>query len=218
MNILTDNLPLSIMVSGKNLPIDSDFRASIAFETMMCSPDITDVEKPVGMLRLYLPRYANRFDTVTDGDCEEYKHLVAHIDEVVEQLLDFYKGGMPDKVARGGSGKRPERIYAYDFDAAYIFASFRQAYGIDLLDTPLHWWKFKALFYALPEETIIKKIMGYRAGKISSKMSTEEKSHLRKMKSMYALPKYLSLAEKEREDKLAEILMGDGDLSKLDIN
>lgn len=34
------------------------------------------------------------------------------------------------------------RDFDYEFDAPEIYASFRQLYGIDLMDEDLHWWQF----------------------------------------------------------------------------
>lgn len=33
----------------------------------------------------------------------------------------------------------------YEFDAPEIYSSFMQLYGIDLFETDMHWWKFRAL-------------------------------------------------------------------------
>lgn len=44
------------------------------------------------------------------------------------------------------AGDSTRRDYDYEFDAPEIFASFLMLYGIDLVSTSLHWWKFRALF------------------------------------------------------------------------
>ena len=52
--------------------------------------------------------------------------------------------------------------FDYQCDAGYIVAAFQQAYGIDLTRERVHWFRFRALFAALPEETLMAKIMSWR--------------------------------------------------------
>lgn len=87
----------------------------------------------------------------------------------------------------GGSG---EPLIDFDVDADYIYAAFMQAYGIDLIDTDLHWHKFLALLNALPSDTIMAQIMGIR-GYVGGDKSMNEK------KSRWALP--LKISDEERE-------------------
>lgn len=46
-------------------------------------------------------------------------------------------------------------------------AAFQQAYGIDLTREKVHWFRFRALFAALPEDTLIAKIMSWRTMDLS---------------------------------------------------
>ncbi len=65
-----------------------------------------------------------------------------------------------------GESKSDNSTRSFDFlqDAGYIYAAFRQAYGIDLHAERgrLHWHEFIALFSALPEDTRIAQIMAIR--------------------------------------------------------
>ena len=60
--------------------------------------------------------------------------------------------------------------------------------------------------------SIVTKTMGYRAAEISEDMPKEERKQLERMKELYALPR--PKEEIEAKDRLAEILMGDGDLAE----
>ena len=94
---------------------------------------------------------------------------------------------------------KQKQIYSYEFDAEYIYSSFMEQYKIDLNTSHMHWWKFKALFEGLNENTQIVKIMGYRAidlGKIKDK---EEKTRYKKLKKLYALPDMRTQEEKEAD-------------------
>lgn len=61
------------------------------------------------------------------------------------------------------------RAIDYVQDGEYIYASFMQAYGIDLTVTELHWWQFKALLTGLPKDSKMAEIIGYRTYKKSGK-------------------------------------------------
>ena len=60
-------------------------------------------------------------------------------------------------------------------------------------------YQFKALFYNLPESTIMAKVMGYRAKKITTTMSRDEIKFYKNMKKLYALKQNKTASEKEQD-------------------
>lgn len=82
-----------------------------------------------------------------------------------------------------------KKSYSLKHDAEYIFASFVQAYNMDLVEQQgkLHWFKFQALLNGLPEDTIFKQIVSIRQWKKPSKNEKEE-TRMRKLQEIYALP------------------------------
>lgn len=88
--------------------------------------------------------------------------------------------------------KTSRRVLDFELDGEYIYASFMQAYGIDLINAQgkLHWKKFFALFDGLPDDTKIKQVMRIRAADLPSpnKYNQEEIRNLTELKSYYALP------------------------------
>lgn len=212
MNSLIDQLPETIKVSGNIFSIDTDFRASIRFELMMLDPEIPREEQALRMLRIYLPGI--------DFDAREPDNrtlfIAEHADEVVRRLCDFYTGAERAARRRGKSSAGGKRIYDYDFDAAEIYASFLSAYNIDLNRSHLHWWQFHDLFLSLPDDTAIKKIMRIRAMKPDAKTPSAERSRIANLQRLYALPVRVSESERERISRMEAILMGDGDLSRLE--
>lgn len=85
--------------------------------------------------------------------------------------------------------KDKESCYSLKHDAEYIFASFMQAYGIDLIEEQgkLHWFKFQALLAGLPEDTKFRQVVSIRLWKKPSKSDTEE-SQMRELQEIYKLP------------------------------
>lgn len=86
---------------------------------------------------------------------------------------------------------RQVKVVDFDADGEYIYASFLQDYGIDLIDVQgrLHWKKFIALFQGLSDNTKIKQIMQIRGREIPSptKYNREEIQNLMELKAYYAL-------------------------------
>ncbi|MES5415651.1 Gp15 family bacteriophage protein [Enterococcus mundtii] len=94
---------------------------------------------------------------------------------------DYY--GEPLKV------KEEEKLLDLDKDAEAIYASFVQAYNIDLIDQQgmLSWSKFRALLHNLPSETPLKRIMQIRAWKPGEGDSAEFKKEMSDLQRYYAL-------------------------------
>lgn len=66
-------------------------------------------------------------------------------------------------------------------------AAFQQAYGIDLTCEKVHWFRFRALFAALPEETLMAKIMSWRTMDLSE-YEGSMRDHYADLQERFALP------------------------------
>ena len=198
MNILTDLLPKTIEVQGVRYPIDWDFRTSILFELLMCDDKIDDEEKGIKALELY-------FDEETLRNFNE-----DNIEEVKQQILWFYECGkektnIETDNNQNNSNSSNKRIYDYNQDDIYIYAAFKQQYGIDLQYIEgLHWWLFNAMFISLDENCKFAKILGYRSVDLDEIEDEKQRDFYRKMKEIYALPE--DLAEREKYEKIKEML------------
>lgn len=196
-NILLDILPETVDIDGIEYRINSDFRISILFELLMQDDELGKRQKLVQGLRLYYP---------------EIPHNVTM---AVDKMIWFYRCGKETGNGGHGSGSgRAKQIYSFEYDDDYIYAAFLEQYGIDLQDIKeLHWWKFRALFRGLSEDTEFVKIMGYRSVKITSEMSKEQREFYKKMQSIHALP--ITDAERKADELLTEALLNGGDITGL---
>ena len=196
-NILLDILPETVDIDGIEYRINSDFRISILFELLMQDDELGKRQKLVQGLQLYYP---------------EIPHNVTM---AVDKMIWFYRCGKETGNGGHGSGSgRAKQIYSFEHDDDYIYAAFLEQYGIDLQDIEeLHWWKFRALFRGLSEDTEFVKIMGYRSVKITSKMSKEQREFYKKMQSIHALP--ITDAERKADELLTEALLNGGDITGL---
>ena len=161
--------------------------------------EIEDEEKTIQALQLY------------------YKKCPKNIDEAINKMLWFYSCGKENTLkADSKTGSSSEKIYDFDYDDEYIYSAFLDQYGIDLNEIEyLHWWKFKAMFKALKEDNEIVKIMGYRSIDLSKVDDKKQKEFYKKMKKTYEIPIAISKDEKEKIDKINEILRNGGDISKV---
>ena len=71
------------------------------------------------------------------------------------------------------------------------------------------------MFKALKEDNEIVKIMGYRSIDLSKVDDKKQKEFYKKMKKTYEIPIAISKDEKEKIDKINEILRNGGDISKV---
>lgn len=201
MNILIDKLPHQVKIDGVNYQINCDFRTSIKFELLIQESESSQREKIIETLKLY------------------FNVIPKNIDVAIERIIWFYSCGNTCKTPKEDQKEKRsievnQRAYSFNYDKNYIFSAFYQVYGIDLTKENLHWWKFKALFSALPDECLFSKIMYYRTVEISSKMSREYQQRLRELKEIYALP--LTESEQRRINDLENALLK-GDLSGIDL-
>lgn len=172
-DVITQPLPETVLIEGVSYPINWDFRMGIQFEKIIRS-DLSEEEKLKRMLTMYYPRIPH------------------NLTKAVEQIMLFYRCGEPlqeedntkQRYRRRKSGE-PECVFSQD--APYIYAAFREQYGIDLTTVEsLHWWKFMALFESLGDDTKISKIMYYR--KVSTTgMSKERRAFVNEMKKLYKI-------------------------------
>lgn len=85
--------------------------------------------------------------------------------------------------------KKEKKLLDLEKDAEYIYASFMQAYGMNLFEkqTKLHWFEFKALLNGLPEDTVMKQIIHIRGWKPGEHDSGEYKRNMEKLQAYYSL-------------------------------
>lgn len=85
------------------------------------------------------------------------------------------------------SEKGSENILDYDIDADYIFAAFMERYGIDLVESEIHWYKFNALFCGL-HDTKLNEIIGYRSYENKDGKQNAYTRQMEKLKTAWELP------------------------------
>ncbi|PWM58568.1 MAG: hypothetical protein DBX91_08420 [Subdoligranulum variabile] len=169
--LLEGGLPETI----DGVPIYADYRNMIRFEQILDDDGLTDVQKTMlGVSQL--------FDELPPGG----------IERAVDRLQWFYSRGKAASEEDGQQGgKKAVRAYdlTYDADASCIYAAFRQAYQIDLIEIPyLHWWAFLALLENLPDSTAMAQRMQLRAMDLKGIKDKKMQEHYAKLQKQVALP------------------------------
>lgn len=121
---------------------------------------------------------------------------------VSEELLEAVSNVLfPD---RKSSDKK---VFDFVQDSELIYAAFMQAYGVDLIDTPLHWWKFSALLSGLPSDTRFSEVLQIRTMEIPkpTKYNHEERMRIIRLKHDYALKQTAEEREKNLQEGLRKI-------------
>lgn len=205
MNVLLDELPRTVTVSGERIPINTDYRTGILFEQTVNDLLTPDDEKLRTILTLYYG--GNIFPLLAGMDT---------VQEALDGVMWFYRCGAdktPAEERDEESGPDRETPFSYEHDAPYIYAAFMEAYGIDLAEKRLHWWQFRALFLGLPETVLFSRIMAYRAMEIPARMPKEKKRFYQRMKRLYKLPEPPGRENLKKE--MEAILAKGGDISHL---
>lgn len=195
MNILIDPLPDTVEINGTAWPINTGFDVGVQFELLMQDGTLAPAERMGRALALYYPTIPPDLNGAVNG------------------MLWFYSCGhwqpdsQPGQAAAPQKKPRQQKVYCFEQDAPLIYAAFMGAYHIDLNDVPdLHWWKFRAMFTALPEGCEFRQVMGYRS--VDTKgMSKKQREFYTRMKKQYALKNQMdvsaaiSLAERDQRMK-----------------
>ncbi|MGT2911786.1 Gp15 family bacteriophage protein [Streptococcus cameli] len=120
---------------------------------------------------------------------EEHIRIVPAKDS--SPVLDLAGNPIKSKIRSKSQSEDGERLFSLKHDAEYIYSSFMQAYGIDLIDSQntLHWKKFNALLNGLPSDTKFAEVLKIRSYKPQKGDSKKYKESMKRLKKEYALPK-----------------------------
>lgn len=171
---LQDRLPDSVIVRGKRVRLDLDFRNVLKLMEILADDSL------MPDARTYLA-------------CKCICKRTRHPHEV---LYEAKKILFPE--SRSAETKDAPKITDYVQDAPLIRAAFRQVYNIDLFTDKLHWLEFTELLNELPEGNRYIEVVGIRARPLPSptKYNAKEREWLIKAKAQHAL--HMSDAEQEK--------------------
>lgn len=182
MNLLTDALPRSVEIDGKDYPIVTDFRNWIRFFELMEDREIPDVQR----LKIAMFWFTEETPEATE--------------EAWEALLSFALcKDIPKTGKQSSDNGTVKDLYApcfsWKYDAPFILGAFRQTYGIDILSCDMHWYEFFALFQALPDDVPLKQRIALRQTKTADIKDRERRKQIRAAQRAVAIPRPALTAE-----------------------
>lgn len=196
---LTDKL----VIDDKEFPLNLSFDNILRLFEMWRDEDVPEFVKPHFGIRILTG------ETLEDFTVEEMSEVFNEVFEehislstVEDNHVEYDLAGNPMKTT-ASNGKQEQAPYDIRYDGDYIYASFLQAYGIDLFDVQgeLHWKKFNALLSGLPEGTKFMEVIKIRKWKPQKGDSAEYKEEMRRLQKDYALPYEIIEEDEEYEEE-----------------
>ena len=196
---LTDKL----VIDDEEFPLNLSFDNVLRLFEMWRDEDVPEFVKPHFGIRILTG------ETLEDFTVEEMSEVFNEVFEehislstVEDNHVEYDLAGNPMKTTASNS-KQEQAPYDIRYDGDYIYASFLQAYGIDLFDVQgeLHWKKFNALLSGLPEGTKFMEVVKIRKWKPQKGDSAEYKEEMRRLQKDYALPYEIIEEDEEYEEE-----------------
>ncbi len=180
INALYEPFPEEIEAGGIAYPIETDFREWFRFADMLGDRELSTEEKLCLMTEWLL----------------EVPEKIT--DELVNAIFGFYRAdGLKPDLPEYDEDEEPEEreqpkrppVFDWKYDAAFILGDFRRYYGIDLLFLEyMHWWEFRCLFDALPDDSQCRIRIDYRSKDLSQIKNESERKRIARIQRQIALP------------------------------
>ena len=193
INPFYEPFPESVTIGEQEFPIITDFREWIRFYDMVSSPELDEQEKIFLMMQYFNGEQMPPLKLVIDALFSFYR-----ADDLQMKKVMLEKDKIKNSVIR----KPP--VFDWCIDAKFVIGDFRRYYNINLLTVKyLHWWEFRSLFNALPDDSNCQKRIAYRAMDLSKIKDKSERKRIEKIQREIAIP---YLTEEEEEFQLGAML------------
>ena len=196
---LTDKL----VIDDKEFPLNLSFDNVLRLFEMWRDEDVPEFVKPHFGIRILTGENLEDFtvEEMSEVFNEVFEEHIS-LSTVEDNHVEYDLAGNPMKTTASNSGQE-KAPYDIRFDGDYIYASFLQAYNIDLFDVQgkLHWKKFNALLSGLPEGTKFMEVIKIRKWKPQKGDSAEYKEEMRRLQKDYALPNEVIEEDGEYEEE-----------------
>lgn len=166
---LYDSLPTTVLLSCGEYPVVTYFRDWISFFEMLQDERYTPQEKIQCAMHWYMER----------PPCSTV--------DAYHGLIKFASCESIPKVGYGGK-KSSVISLSYRYDASCIIGDFMRYYSIDLTSADMHWYKFRMLLDALPDESEIKQRIGYRTINLAKIKDSAVRNRIRKIQNAIRIP------------------------------
>lgn len=175
INIIYEKFPETISADGCEYRVITDFREWIKFADMMGDNELSSDDKILLLTRFF----RSPPERVTQ--------------ELLEAVFGFYRAeSLEPKTPADddfSEGRPAPPVFDWKTDSRYIVGDFLRYYGIDLLSADyMHWWKFRCLFSALPDDSQCQKRIAYRSTDVNQIKNEAERRRIMRIKRAIAIP------------------------------
>lgn len=169
-----DALPKTVEVDGSIFNIRPDFKTILRCFRLIDDAEILEEHKPAILTKMFF--------------VGEYPR------NGMAAFLDFARCGEDSKESGG------DNDFDFEQDSAEIYSGFMQLYGIDLIDTNMHWYKFRALLSGVfSADTALAKKVELRHSKDSDSKKKADADRARRNVEIKAV---LSRSEEVMQDEI----------------
>lgn len=185
---LVDELVLEIEGEEQIFPLLLSFDRVLKLFEMWGDEEIPEIMRPLLALKILT---GVSFENLTVDEAMEIVRAIfeEHIQsKKVDDEVEYDLAGNVIKTT--SSEESHKRLYNLKYDGDYVFASFMQAYRIDLIEEigKLHWKKFNALLVGLPEGTKFAEVLKIRSYEPQKGDSQEYIQKMRELQKEFRLP------------------------------
>ena len=178
LNVLYDKFPDSVQADGRSYPVKTDFRVWLKLADTFSDKNLPPEQAGSAFLSVFRSPVRQVSEPLLDAVFGFLKaDALYYHSELAEDA--------PEKIPPEGASAP---VFDWKFDSRFLLGDFLHFYQINLLTADfLHWFAFRALFDALPEDSVCMKRIAYRSADISQ-LSEKEKKRIRKIKRAVAIP------------------------------
>lgn len=185
---LVDELVLEIEGEEQIFPLLLSFDRVLKLFEMWGDEEIPEIMRPLLALKILT---GVSFENLTVDEAMEIVRAVFEEHIQTRKVDDEVEYDLAGNVIKTTSADEPhKRLYNLKYDGDYVFASFMQAYRIDLIEEigRLHWRKFNALLVGLPKGTKFVEVLKIRSYEPQKGDSQEYIEKMRELQREFRLP------------------------------
>lgn len=185
---LVDELVLEIEGEEQTFPLLLSFDRVLKLFEMWGDKEIPEIMRPLLALKILT---GVSFENLTVDEAMEIVRAIFEEHIRPRKVDDEVEYDLAGNVIKTTSSEEPhKRLYNLRYDGDYVFASFMQAYRIDLIEEigKLHWKKFNALLVGLPEGTKFAEVLKIRSYEPQKGDSQEYIEKMRELQREFRLP------------------------------
>ena len=185
---LVDELVLEIEGEEQIFPLLLSFDRVLKLFEMWGDEEIPEIMRPLLALKILT---GVSFENLTADEAMEIVRAIFEEHIQTRKVDDEVEYDLAGNVIKTTSADEPQkRLYNLKYDGDYVFASFMQAYRIDLIEEigRLHWKKFNALLVGLPEGTKFVEVLKIRSYEPQKGDSQEYIQKMRELQKEFRLP------------------------------